>query len=165
MPSEGSTGFRISRGTLVQRCAAKPSHQLLIVSAACCVGGVGSDTVHRLIVGVQASDSFSATSMTRRRRKRSDADGLQKPPPGPAAEHQSGSARAEDKLPELPPEVMQVVATATLAACDNSVSAWLRLRTVSRIWWQALGGASCLCLMTLKRRQVRPTSVQMLCAE
>ncbi len=45
------------------------------------------------------------------------------------------------KLPELPAEVWRVVARATLAASDSSLSAWLRLSMVSRDWRQALKGA------------------------
>ena len=44
------------------------------------------------------------------------------------------------KLPELPPEVLRAVAKATLAACDSSLGAWLRLSMVSRDWRQTLKG-------------------------
>ena len=44
------------------------------------------------------------------------------------------------ELPELPPDVWRAIARATLAACGSSLGAWLRLRAVSRVWWQALQG-------------------------
>ena len=48
---------------------------------------------------------------------------------------------AAQKLPDLPPEVMRIIARATLAACDSSLGAWLRLSAVSRDWRQTLKGA------------------------
>ncbi len=53
------------------------------------------------------------------------------------------SATAE-QLPELPPEVWQAIARATLAACGCSYGAWLQLRTVSRDWWHGLKGTNSL---------------------
>ncbi len=51
---------------------------------------------------------------------------------------------AANKLPGLPPEVWQVLARAALAACSDSLSAWLRLRAECRDWRLALEGASSL---------------------
>ena len=63
-----------------------------------------------------------------------------------AVEEQRQLQQASNKLPELPPLVWAAIARATLAACDSSVTAWLRLRTVSRDWWHALEGAHLSCL-------------------
>ena len=52
----------------------------------------------------------------------------------------SASRLGPDKLPGLPREVWQVLARAALAACGDSLSAWLRLRAVCRDWRQALEG-------------------------
>ena len=56
------------------------------------------------------------------------------------------------RLPALPPEVWQVIARATLAACNNSLSAWLQLSMVSRDWRQALKGAWYPCLVAVPVR-------------
>jgi len=44
------------------------------------------------------------------------------------------------KLPQLPLEVWGAIAGHALAASDHSLSAWLRLRAVSRAWRQGLEG-------------------------
>ncbi len=55
--------------------------------------------------------------------------------------HHALFSQSARKLPALPPEVWQVIAKATLAASDSSLSAWLQLSMVSRNWRQALKGA------------------------
>ena len=56
-----------------------------------------------------------------------------------------------NKPPELSPEVWHVVARATLAACDDSLGAWLRLSMVSRDWRLALKGSAAYYLLILLR--------------